>query len=619
MITLFVTLKRVTMQYLLQHKKSYYFRRKLQNRQLCLSLKTQNILEAKFILSIINAKLNAIRVTMDISEEIDYIKQLLKKYVEEAKNEYSDLAYKREHKYTYTKKNGKTILGSHPKAIKYHLKELQDSVYSVDKEQIVENIISDSNIKQEYQEAVEKLSPIGRERLKDEVIKAEIELLAYDKQRNEQRTDSAKIVSTYLDTKLNQSTPTDTMKEILAVAQEEDNKKWRRSTKWEVFEEYFNDIKDSKPNQHDKIIQPITAFLQAGESEYLYDYTIGDFAIAFEALIYTPTYFYRNSALYKAYNGNYIALAEDFKESLEGEDNLLEEYVKDSKLQKRVQSITTIKEKFNELNNFLNDCVTNDYLVKNYYIDNVKFKLKKYENILATRKKRHPYKTAELQKMFEQYNYFIKEHKFKPSEIYIPLIALYSGMRVEEICKLRVEDIKVDDTIYYFDINGEVKTDNSIRQVPIHSRLIKGLNLLKYVEKVKTEKKDMLFELKGVQHKGKIKYSHYFLRDFFTDFRNTFVSQERIDNDLISFHSFRHTFATRLLRGGVDLYSIANLLGHSTSTVLEKFFNNKITTETPTYTESNLQILKKEIEKIDYKDIESSIKEFEENFKLVFD
>lgn len=607
------------MQYLLQHKKSYYFRRKLQNRQLCLSLKTQNILEAKFILSIINAKLNAIRVTMDISEEIDYIKQLLKKYVEEAKNEYSDLAYKREHKYTYTKKNGKTILGSHPKAIKYHLKELQDSVYSADKEQIVENIINDSNIKQEYQEAVEKLSPIGRERLKDEVIKAEIELLAHDKQRNEQRTDSAKILPTYLDTKLSQSTPTDTMKEILAVAQEEDNKKWRRSTKWEVFEEYFNDIKDEKINMHDKIIPPITAFLQAGESEYLYDYTIGDFATAFEAFIYTPKSCPKNSKIYKSYNGNYIAIAEDFKDSLEGEENLLEKYMEDSELQEKVQSITTIKGKFNELNNFLNDCVTNDYLVKNYYIDNVKFKLKKYENILATRNKRHPYNTPELRKMFEQYNYFIKEHKFKPAEIYVPLIALYSGMRVEEICKLRVEDIKVDDTIYYFDINGKVKTNNSIRQVPIHSRLIEGFNLLKYVEKVKIEKKDMLFELKSVQHKGKIKYSHYFLRDFFTEFRNTFVSQERIDNDLVSFHSFRHTFATRLLQGGVDLYSIANILGHSASAVLEKFFNNKITTETPTYTESNLQILKKEIEKIDYKDIESSVEEFEENFKLVFD
>ena len=83
---------------------------------------------------------------MNFDQEIDYIKELLTKYVQVAKEEYSDFANRREQKYTYTKDNGKKLLGSHPKAIDYHIEELQDSVYSLDKEAIAQDIINDSNI-----------------------------------------------------------------------------------------------------------------------------------------------------------------------------------------------------------------------------------------------------------------------------------------------------------------------------------------------------------------------------------------------------------------------------------------------------------------------------------------
>ena len=45
-------------------------------------------------------------------------------------------------------------------------------------------------------------------------------------------------------------------------------------------------------------------------------------------------------------------------------------------------------------------------------------------------------------------------------------------MRTEEICKLRVDELKKEDGIWFFDIKGKVKTRNSVRRVPIHEKLI---------------------------------------------------------------------------------------------------------------------------------------------------
>jgi len=57
----------------------------------------------------------------------------------------------------------------------------------------------------------------------------------------------------------------------------------------------------------------------------------------------------------------------------------------------------------------------------------------------------------------------------------LSIIALYSGLRIEEICQLKVQDVNED-----FDIK-QGKNQNSIRVVPIHSALIKLVNRLKAI------------------------------------------------------------------------------------------------------------------------------------------
>jgi hypothetical protein len=73
----------------------------------------------------------------------------------------------------------------------------------------------------------------------------------------------------------------------------------------------------------------------------------------------------------------------------------------------------------------------------------------------------------------------------QPWKFWIPMIAMYSGMRREEICQLHAEDIKEIGGIWCFDINDKggksLKTKSSDRLVPIHSILIKH-GFLAFVE-----------------------------------------------------------------------------------------------------------------------------------------
>src|SRR5207237_1081903 len=68
---------------------------------------------------------------------------------------------------------------------------------------------------------------------------------------------------------------------------------------------------------------------------------------------------------------------------------------------------------------------------------------------------------------------------------WFPLIALLSGMRLEEIAGLRLRDLAQDEETgrWFFDVkpNGErsVKTASSIRKVPVHPELVR-IGLLRY-------------------------------------------------------------------------------------------------------------------------------------------
>ena len=144
------------------------------------------------------------------------------------------------------------------------------------------------------------------------------------------------------------------------------------------------------------------------------------------------------------------------------------------------------------------------------------------------------------------------------------MFALYSGLRIGELCALKWEDIdfkkniiNVSKTLQRVYIKAKnnneskiiittPKTRNANRIIPINS-------VFATIKKqIKTKNNDYLLSCteKFIEPRT---YRKYFDR---------MLKKNKIDH--INFHSLRHTFATNCIRLGVDYKTVSELLGHST-------------------------------------------------------
>ncbi|MCJ2031337.1 site-specific integrase [Methylobacterium sp. J-043] len=150
----------------------------------------------------------------------------------------------------------------------------------------------------------------------------------------------------------------------------------------------------------------------------------------------------------------------------------------------------------------------------------------------------------------------------RDEKFWLPLIAVFSGMRQEEICQLHVEDIRQDEDVWFIDINDrpprKVKNATAVRRVPIHSELIR-LGFLAHVEKHRRIKQQRIFP--GLEPGGAdARLGHAFTK-WFTRYRRD-VGVYRVGLD---FHSFRHTATTLMHQAGVVPAVIDHVTGHATA------------------------------------------------------
>ncbi len=158
--------------------------------------------------------------------------------------------------------------------------------------------------------------------------------------------------------------------------------------------------------------------------------------------------------------------------------------------------------------------------------------------------KRDDFTQEDIKKIFFSGDYS-PENFIHPAYYWGPLIGLYSGMRLEEICQLYCEDIVEENSIWCFDINQnpskdgtvdkQLKNLNAVRLVPIHDRL-RELGFLEHVQKMKTLGHKRIFpELNKTEKTPK--YGKQVSKTF-----SSWIKRHGITGNK-TFHSLRHTFS----------------------------------------------------------------------------
>jgi len=185
-----------------------------------------------------------------------------------------------------------------------------------------------------------------------------------------------------------------------------------------------------------------------------------------------------------------------------------------------------------------------------------------------------PYTADELTKLFHAPLFAVPaaerlrpaEHTTETAMRWIPLIALYCGMRLGEICQLRTGDVKRERKTWFFNVAEEgegqrVKTSSAIRHVPVHSVLIR-CGLLDYL---KALPEGQLFP--GLKPGGPDKKLSWYFTRRYTEFRRGVG----IERPRLSFHSYRKNFVTALDRARIPQADIAGLIGHERGFTLDVY------------------------------------------------
>ena len=151
---------------------------------------------------------------------------------------------------------------------------------------------------------------------------------------------------------------------------------------------------------------------------------------------------------------------------------------------------------------------------------------------------------------------------------WVPLIALATGARLEEICQLRVDDITLDPEygpLIRITDEGEgqmLKTASSRRVIPMHLELERA-GLLSYHETVAEQGHAWLFPELEPDHDGRRggTFGQGFSR-YLRSPNGVYIRDKRV-----VFHSFRHTFKTLCRESGLSEELHDALTGHAGQTV----------------------------------------------------
>lgn len=192
---------------------------------------------------------------------------------------------------------------------------------------------------------------------------------------------------------------------------------------------------------------------------------------------------------------------------------------------------------------------------------------------LRKRPKYKEFSADDLKKIFGKA--YLPYKTSKPHFYWVPLIGLFTGARINEICQLRCNDIQDYQGTWILSMlaehdDQEAKTEASLRVVPVHPQLLE-LGLLEYsqmVARVTGDKGSMLFP-----HlvKDKTGYAKSSSRQW-----GNYLGRLGLNDPMKVFHSLRPTANNRLKQAGVDEEKRCQLVGHVHDTVNSEIYSSPL-------------------------------------------
>lgn len=231
-------------------------------------------------------------------------------------------------------------------------------------------------------------------------------------------------------------------------------------------------------------------------------------------------------------------------------------------------SVANINEYMNKLSNLLNWACKEQWVSRNVATG------LRLAVSAKNSDRRRPFSEAQLKKIFnaplyrgcrDDGNGYATPGQNRPrrGRFWIPLIGLYSGARLNEICQLHTADLRLIDGIWCFDFsadesgNKRFKTAASQRLVPIHPTLIK-LGILVYLRDRKEARDQRMSPEIAIDafgmHSGRV--SRWFAR---------YLNSCGAAGEGVCFHSFRHSFRDALREAGIEREMALRLGGWSES------------------------------------------------------
>ncbi|MDL2399439.1 DUF6538 domain-containing protein [Rhizobium mayense] len=228
---------------------------------------------------------------------------------------------------------------------------------------------------------------------------------------------------------------------------------------------------------------------------------------------------------------------------------------------------------------------------------------------MKARDERDPFTTSQLQKIFDAPLFtgckseksYLTAGDYVPSDqgiYWVPLIGLFTGARSGEVIQLLCDDVRHENGILFFDIrdDGErskadlkqgLKTDASVRTIPVHKTL-KKLGFAEFVERQRKKGKRLFPDFpKAADGYYSTAYSPRFKR---------FLVDIGAKTDRNSFHSFRHSFEDCCRNSRIPIEFINALQGHSDGGMADRYGTGMV----------RVRLLKEEMDKLIYEGLDFS-------------